>query len=165
MSDSYVECMVARKPSYVKKFFKVFLIIITVFFALLGFAGFTLLLFPAIGFGVGAYFLSLYSDVEYEYLYLDKEITVDKVFSKTKRKRAAVYSMDKVEIMAPMGSWHLDEYKNRTFKEIDYSSGIARQPEARYVFYYNGEQKVIFEPNAEFMKMARNAGPRKIFID
>ncbi|MCQ2520133.1 MAG: hypothetical protein MJ107_06345 [Lachnospiraceae bacterium] len=166
MSDAYVECMVARKPSAILNFLKVLLIIITVIFALIGFGTtLRLMLFPAILTGVGAYFLSIYSDVEFEYLYLDKEITVDKVYNKQKRKRVAVYPMDKIEIMAPLNSWHLDSYKNRTFKEVDYSSQIVKQPEARYVFYYNGEQKVIFEPNAEFMKMARNAGPRKVFVD
>ncbi|MBO7601036.1 MAG: hypothetical protein J6S95_07810, partial [Lachnospiraceae bacterium] len=79
--------------------------------------------------------------------------------------KVGTYELDKIEIMAPLNSWHLDSFKNRTFKEVDYSSGVAGQPEKRYLFYYNGEQKVIFEPNAELVKLARNAAPRKVFID
>lgn len=165
MSDAYVECLVARKPSGIMKFFKYLLILLTVIFALFGLVLFPILIFVAAATGVGAYFVSMYSEVEYEYLYLDKEITVSKIFNKQKRKKADVFELDKIEIMAPLKSWHLDAYKNRTFKEVDYSSGIENQPETRYLFYYNGTTKVIFEPNAELIKLARNAAPRKVFVD
>lgn len=164
MSDSYVECMVEGKTSFGMKFLKYLLIFLTVVFILIGIMS-TLFLFVAIAFGAGAYFASIYSDVEYEYLYLDKEITVDKVYGKQKRKRVGVYPMDKIEIMAPMNSWHLDDYKNRQCKVSDYSSGVAQQPEKRYVFFFNGEEKIIFEPSEAMVKMARNAGMRKVFMD
>ena len=31
--------------------------------------------------------------MEYEYLYLDRELTIDKVMAKTRRKRVAVYQL------------------------------------------------------------------------
>ena len=146
-------------------FLKWVLIILTVLSALVSFIGLPLMLFMAAAFGVGIYFTVTYSDVEFEYLYLDKEITVDKVFHKSKRKRVKVYSLDKIEIMAPLKSWHLDSYKNRTFKVVDFSSGIEDMPEKRYTFYYNGEEQVIFEPDDHFIKMVKNVAPRKIFTD
>ena len=164
MSDAYVECMVARKTPGYWVFLKYLLIVLTVLTGLVGLVA-NLLLIAAIIFGVAAYFVNLYTDVEFEYLYLDKEITVDKVFNKTRRKRVKVFELEKIEIMAPLRSYRLDNYKNRTFKELDLSSGIEGQPEVRYVFYYNGETKVIFEPNAELVKMCKNAAPRKVFTD
>ena len=146
-------------------FLKWVLIILTVLAALVSFIGLPLMLFMAAAFGVGIYFTVTYSDVEFEYLYLDKEITVDKVFHKSKRKRVKVYSLDKIEIMAPLKSWHLDSYKNRTFKVVDLSSGVEEMPEKRYTFYYNGEEQVIFEPDDHFIKMVKNVAPRKIFTD
>ena len=146
-------------------FLKWVLIILTVLAALVSFIGLPLMLFMAAAFGVGIYFTVTYSDVEFEYLYLDKEITVDKVFRKSKRKRVKVYSLDKIEIMAPLKSWHLDSYKNRTFKVVDLSSGVEEMPEKRYTFYYNGEEQVIFEPDDHFIKMVKNVAPRKIFTD
>ncbi len=146
-------------------FLKWVLIILTVLSALVSFIGLPLMLFMAAAFGVGIYFTVTYSDVEFEYLYLDKEITVDKVFHKSKRKRVKVYSLDKIEIMAPLKSWHLDSYKNRTFKVVDLSSGVEEMPEKRYTFYYNGEEQVIFEPDDHFIKMVKNVAPRKIFTD
>lgn len=164
MSDAYVEYMVKRKSSGAMKFLKYLLIALTCALVIVGMIQ-MIMLFAAIATGVGAYFVNIYSEVEYEYLYLDREITVDKVYSQQKRKRVEVFALDKIEIMAPMNSWHLDSYRNRTFKEVDLSSGIAGQPETRYLFYYNGEKKVIFEPNEEMVKMLRNAAPRKVFAD
>ncbi len=107
----------------------------------------------------------LNSDLEYEYLYVDKELTVDKVMAKTRRKRVAAFELDKMEIVAPLKSWHLDNFKNRNDKTVDYSSGVEKQPEVRYVFYYEGSKKVIFEPNEEMIKAMQLVAPRKVFKD
>ena len=123
-------------------------------------------LIPAILFCDAAYFVYMNTDLEYEYLYLDRELTVDKVMAKSKRKRAAVYSLDKMEIVAPVKSWHLDNFKNRqTSKNVDYSSGEEKQPDKRFVFYYEGNQKVIFEPSEEMVKAMQFVAPRKVFKD
>jgi len=115
--------------------------------------------------GVGAYFANGQCDIEYEYLYLDKEITIDKVMNKAKRKRVAVYELDKIEIFAPIKSYQLDGYKNRTAKEVDYSSRKEELPDRRFVFFYDGTTKVILEPNAEMVKALKNVAPRKVFTD
>ena len=47
----------------------------------------------------------------------------------------------------------------------DYSSGEEKQPEKRYLFYYDGKQKVIFEPNDEMLKAMQLVAPRKVFMD
>lgn len=165
MSESYVECMVARKTPSWQLFLKYLLIGLTVICALASFVIGVTAFIAAVAVGVGAYFFNIYSDVEYEYLYLDKEITVDKVLHKSKRKRVAVYELEKIEIMAPIKSYHLDNYKNRQGKVTDLSSGVENQPDTRYVFFYNGTEKIIFEPNVELVKIAKNVAPRKIFLD
>ena len=86
MSELFIECLVKAKQSVVAKFFKVFLIVLTVISGLAMFI-FMPAALVAIVTGVGAYFINLYSDIEYEYTYLDKEITVDKIMAKSKRKR------------------------------------------------------------------------------
>ena len=115
--------------------------------------------------GVGAYFVNMNAEVEYEYLYLDKELTIDKVMNRSKRKRVGVYELTRMEILAPMKSYHLDDYRNRTVKTEDYSSGEEKQPETRYLMYYNGEKKLILEPNEEMVKVMKNVAPRKVFLD
>ena len=165
MNETYVECLEKRKTPGYMSFLKILLIMLTVGFVLVGMV-FIIALIPAILFGVAAYFVYMNTDLEYEYLYLDRELTVDKVMAKSKRKRAAVYSLDKMEIVAPVKSWHLDNFKNRqTSKNVDYSSGEEKQPDKRFVFYYEGNQKVIFEPSEEMVKAMQFVAPRKVFKD
>ena len=164
MNETYVECLVKRKTPTHLKMLKILLVTLTVAFVLVGFILIPALLF-GIAVGVAAYFMHLNTELEYEYLYVDKELTVDKVMAKTKRKRVAVYTVEKMEIVAPVKSWHLDNYKNRNDKEVDYSSREVKQPDTRYVFYYEGRQKVIFEPNEDLVKAMQFAAPRKVFKD
>ena len=143
MNETYVEWLVKRKTPAYMAFLKILFTVLAVFFVLIG-----LLLLPALLIGVicgvAAYFITLNADLEYEYLYVDKELTVDKVMAKSRRKRVAVFSLDKMEIVAPVKSWHLDNFKNRSDKAVDYSSGEEKQPDKRFVFYYDGQKKVIF---------------------
>lgn len=164
MSETYVECLVKKKTPMYLALIRNLLIALTVCLVLVGVILIPALLF-GIAFGVVSYFVYMRSNLEYEYLYLDKELTVDKIMAKSKRKRVAVFEVDKMEIVAPVNSWHLDNYKNRNDKEVDYSSGEEKQPEARYVFYYEGRKKIIFEPNEDLIKALQFAAPRKVFKD
>lgn len=165
MSDTYVECLVKAKKSVMGNFLKVVLIVLTIFFSMLTLVGFVICIIPAVIAGVGAYLVYLNTDIEYEYLYLDKELTVDKVMAKTKRKRVATYTVERMEILAPIKSYHLDNYKNRSVKEKDYSIGEELQPDRRYVMYYEGGEKILFSPSEEFVKAVKSVAPRKVFMD
>lgn len=167
MSESYVECLVKQRTSLPGKFLKYLLIMLTALFAVLSvLTGMNFVMFLiAVAMGAGAYFVYLYTDLEYEYLYLDRELTVDKVMAKTKRKRVAVYQMDRIEILAPIKSHHLDDYRNRTVKEKDYSIGYEDKPDLRYCMYYEGGEKLILSPSPEMIKAMKNTAPRKIFND
>lgn len=169
MSDVYVECLVKAKPSNALKLLKYVLIGLTVLLGCLAFltiAPINLVCFVlAVGAGVGAYFVNMNADLEYEYLYLDKELAVDKVMAKSKRKRVAVYSLDRIEILAPVKSYRLDNYKNRSVKVKDYSIGYEDKPDLRYAMYYEGGEKLLLSPSAEMIKVMRSAAPRKVFPD
>lgn len=164
MSETYVECMVKKKASTLLTFLKILTTMLAVAFILVG-----MVLWPALIIGgamaVAAYFTYLNSDLEFEYLYLDKEITIDKVMAKSRRKRIGKYEIERMEILAPMRSHRLDEYKNRNVKTVDFSSGVEKQPELRYVMFYEGGTKLILEPNGDMIKAIKNVAPRKVFTD
>lgn len=164
MSETYVECLVARKSSAILTFLKMLLIMLTVVFVVIGVV-FIPGLLVAIVTGVGAYFATMNANVEYEYLYLDREISVDKVMAKSKRKKAGAFSIEQMEIFAPLNSHRLDSYRNRELKTLDYSSGIAAQPERRYMMVWNGSTKIILEPNEAMIKAVQSVAPRKVFTD
>ena len=169
MSDAYVECLVQTKPSLLWKFLKFLLIALTVIFFLASmiliyiFLPFFIL---SIACGVGAYFANMHTNLEYEYLYLDKEIVIDKVMAKSKRKRVAVYSLDRIEILAPVKSYRLDNFARRNNTKVkDYSIGEELQPDRRYVMYYEGGEKILLSPSEEMIKVMKNVSPRKVFTD
>lgn len=164
MNETYVECMVKRETKPLLKFFRYLLIALTVIVGLLGMASSSVVIFLfAILLGVGAYYMGMSINVEYEYLYVDREISIDKILNQTKRKKVAKYDVEKMEILAPVFSYKLDDYKNRKVKEKDYSSGVEKQPDLRYAFFYEGQEKVILEPSPEFVKAVYNVAPRKVF--
>ena len=166
MSDAYVECLVKAKGSMLLKFLQIGLIVVT---AIFGFLGITFMIWPAlliaVATGVGAYFAYMNADNEYEYLYLDKEITIDKVMAKSRRKRVGVFTLERMEVLAPVKSYHLDNFKNRNVKVLDYSIGVEEQPDLRYALYYEGGVKLILSPSEEMVKVLKNVAPRKVFTD
>ncbi|ADL35171.1 hypothetical protein bpr_I2438 [Butyrivibrio proteoclasticus B316] len=166
--NSYVECLVSSKASPVMVFLKgasLTLAVISFLSSILmgtGIVGMIL----AIAFGAGYYFASLNASIEFEYQYCDREITVDKVLNKERRKNIGKYDVGKIEAMAPSRSYHLDEYKNRTYKVLDFSAREKDpQPDPTYTIYYDGKEKIILEPTKEFVDAVKNVAPRKVFVD
>lgn len=166
MNESYVEWLVKRPLSMGVKVLRIVLIVAAVGFAVIGLLNFSLpALLLAVVCGAGSYFVIFYMDIEYEYLYLEKEITVDKILAKSKRKKAAVFEIENMEMLAPLNSWHLDPYKNRQLKVVDYSSGVEQRPEKRYAMIMGNGQKIILEPNMEMVQAIKTIAPRKVFTD
>ena len=164
MNETYVEWLVRRKTPVYMKLLKILTIMLAVCFIFIGMLNLVALIIGGL-FAAAAYFVYLNADIEYEYLYVDKELSIDKIMAKSRRKKAATFDLGKMEFVAPVKSWHLDQYKNRNDKVVDYSSGEEKQPDTRYLFYYDGKQKVIFEPNREMLKAMQLVAPRKVFTD
>lgn len=165
MSETYVECLVQRESSMLIRFGKILLTVMTIGFGVIGYLFLWPAMIVAVITGVAAYFVYMQADLEYEYLYLDKELTVDKVMAKSKRKKVGTYDIGKMEILAPIKSYQLDSYKNRQCKVFDYSAGTADQPDGRYVMFYDGREKIILTPSPELIKAIKNVAPRKVFTD
>ena len=164
MNDTYVEVMVKKKDSPFLGVGKVLLWGAAIACLLVGLIGWTIMLVPGVIFGVVAYFVIPTLDLEYEYLYLDKEISIDKVMSKEKRKHIMTVDLSKVEVMAPENSHELDSYKARgNVKILDYSS---RMDDAKpYMMAYNdndGMKLIKLEPNDEMLKAIKMVYPRKV---
>lgn len=165
MSETYVECLIKAKGSAFFKFLQFVLIVLAVLSGVsMLFTAYIGLILAAV-FGFAAYYAALQGNVEYEYLYLDKELTVDRISNQSKRKRVGTYSINDMEIVAPFRSYHLDNYKNRQVQVKDYSIGEELKPDLRYVIYLEGKEKIIFSPSEEMVKAMKNNAPRKVFMD
>lgn len=166
MSENYVECLVKAKGSPIFTVLRILMYALACAGLLTMFMGSGVLgVIAVLAFGAGGYYVGTMAEVEYEYLYMDKEITVDRILAQTRRKRVATYTMDRVEIMAPFISHRLDEMKNRQVKTIDYSIGVEEKPDRRYAFYYEGGQRILISPSEEMLKVMKNANPRKVYTD
>lgn len=164
MSESYVEVMVKKERTLMGKLLSLivtFLIIFSVVLFVLSMN--PIIMIFTILFGVAMYFVRLNTNLEFEYLYVDKELTIDKIMAKTKRKKVTKISMERLEVIAPIGSYHLDDYKNRLDKTPDYSSG--RADAKRFLLVYEGQRSAIIEPGDELLRMIKNIAPRKVFTD
>ena len=163
MNDTYVEVMVARKKNPLLMPLKILLYALTVVFIIMG-LGNGLFFIGAAATALAAYFALPMLDLEYEYLYVDKEISIDKIMSKEKRKNAYNIDLNKMELMAPANSHELDSYKARGLKVLDFSSGNEDAKVFTIVYETGSEGTVLvnIEPNEEMLRAIRNVFPRKI---
>ena len=166
MNESYKELLVKKEQGVGEKALRVGCIIPTVILGFLTFVFGNIPLFIiTVALGVLDHFIYQWTDVEYEYLYLDKEISIDKIMAKTRRKKAATIEVGKIEIMAPVKSYQLDSYKNREVKTVDYSAGKDLPDQKLYVLYYEGNQKYFLNLTEDFAKTIKGIIPRKVFTE
>lgn len=163
MNETYVECLVACKKNSLASVFKFVLYGLAIACALWAFLGWVIMFIPAIAIALVAYYVMPGFDLEYEYLYLDKEVSIDKVTAKQRRKHVLTMDCNKVEKIAPLGSHELDQYNSREHVEKDFTSGM---PDAKvYVFVYLDKEKINLiklEPNQEMINAIKMVFPRKI---
>lgn len=76
MNESYKELMVKRERGIKETVMRIVCIVPTVLLVLLAFTGSPVIFIAAVACGVLTYFMFQWTDIEFEYLYLDKEITV-----------------------------------------------------------------------------------------
>lgn len=159
MEQGYVEVLVARGQNTGAGLGKIVCGILSVLCV-----GATLLspfaLLLAAGFAFASYYCCLQEWVEYEYTYISRELTVDKIMMRSRRRQAAVYLLDKMEIGAPEHSHRLDAYRSKKCEIKDYSSKSGKP---MFVFYYEGNKKVILDADAKLIALLRSAAPSKIF--
>lgn len=161
MEQGYAEVLVARGQNTGAGFGKIACGVLALL--CIGAAVFSpLALLPAAGLFLASYYCRLQEWVEYEYTYISRELTVDKIMMRSRRRQAAVYLLDKIEIGAPEKSYHLDAYRNKKYEVQDYSSRLGKPV---FVFYYEGNKKVILEADEKLIKLLRSAAPSKIFED
>lgn len=162
MNEVYYEVMVAKKASPLMKALQISAIAMTVVCVFAMFIGMLWSLVLAVVFGAAAYFLKIFNHVEYEYLYIDKELQIDRILAKNSRKRMETLDLKELEVLAPVRSHELDRYRNRNVKTKDYSSGKEGNNTLKYMLVVKDKQ-IIFEPTEEMVKTIKMFAPRKVF--
>ncbi len=112
----------------------------------------------------GAYLFMQNACIEFEYLYLEKELSIDKIKNQSKRKEAASYNLTTLEVMAPKGSHRLDSYNNLKVRDFSSESEEGNAYEL-VVEGKNGRERIIIDTTEELVKAIRMAAPRNVFTD
>ena len=162
MNEVYFEIMVKKQIPPFRKILTLVSLILAVFFIVLGIMGIFAALFLGLVCAAAWYFLNLYQTVEYEYLYVDKELQIDRILGKTKRKRMETLDMSRLEVLAPEKSHQWDSYRVKKLTKKDYSSGNPENSKNVYVLVISGNV-VYFEPTLELVKTIQMIAPRKVF--
>ena len=170
--DSFMEYIVPKKADgkdfFIKSLATAFIIALfgaSVLFNIFTWIGTVLLAVGVIMIFVNKAFILPLTDVEYEYLYCDRQISVDKIMGKAKRKELANFEVDKIEILCPQDSQRLADFNNRTFTVKDYLGHRESTEHKPYVLIYEGKQKVLLDLPSDFVKMVQNNAPRKVYFD
>ena len=163
MNDTYAEYLVKRKtPAYAYALNAALgvLTAVSVFFAMT--AGFiAILVMFALGFLT---YLSVRNTrVEYEYLFVTGQLSIDKIMGKAARKKAFECSMDEIQIIAPSDSHVLNDYRMQNQKVLDLSSQAPGSHTYTAIVQSGGNStKLIFEPNDKMLQCFRQTSPRKV---
>ena len=166
MSDLYTEEIVKKEKTMKDTVIRVLLIAGTAVAVLslmvLGWLSIILI----IAFAVADYFVLPTLDLEYEYLYVNGEIDIDKIMSKQKRKRVFSGDVASLELLVPSQSHELDHYRTRTdIKKNDFSSGKKDAKTYTMILKKDqGMEMVTFEPGEVMLKDMKRMAPREVHL-
>ena len=165
MSDLYSELLVKKERTIKDKLVKGGLIALVVICALVGIV-MPFLFFVAIALGIAAYFIIPGTDLEFEYLFVNGELDIDKIMSKQKRKRVFSGDVSSLELLAPTQSHELDHYRSRSdIKKNDFSSG--KKDARTYTMILKkekGMELVVFEPSDVMLNDMKRMAPREVHL-
>lgn len=164
MNDTYVELLVKKPELKAASVLHNIMIGLGVLVFLIGLFTSIFITLSGLALVGGAHLLILNASIEYEYLYLERTLSVDKIKNQSKRKKVAVYNLSSMEIMAPKGSHRLDSYGNLRVR--DFSSETEEGNAFEIVVEGDkGKERIIIDTNDSLVKAMRMAAPRSVFTD
>ena len=162
MNDTYIELLVKKPDSKTATLLHKLMIGVGAVLFLAGL--FTYLVFMMLGLVllIGSIIPMLFTDIEYEYLLLGKEFTVDRIRKKENRKTVADYDLGTMVVMAPKGSEQLKRYEQ--LKVVDYSSDSEEgNPYELVVDGKAGKVRVLVDTTQELVDTIRRMSPRNVY--
>lgn len=167
MSELYSEFLVKKESTFKDAMIKYGLIALTVVAVAAGLFISPFLFLAAIGLGVACYFIIPKTDLEYEYLFVNGELDIDMIMSKSKRKRVKSLDLTEADLIAPLNSHRMDYYNgNQKMKVLDYSSGNQEHKRFAVIIRDSGAAcKIIIEPDEAMANAIKNSAPSKVFLD
>ena len=153
MDDFYTEQLIKKQADSKDTLKKVGLIALTVVSVLLVFVIPVGIILPVVMIVIDVLmFRNL--NVEYEYVFVNGDLDIDKIMNKARRKRMFSVDADQMELLAPVGAVELMQYKKiKTYDSKIYALIASNKGEVC---------KVLFEPNETIVEGFFVKAPRKV---
>ena len=173
LESCYGECLVHRKTplsTSIIKFLIIAMMIVSglatmIFFMMAeGILTMILAVFVVVGIMLVIYVFPRFN-IDWEYIFVDGQLDFDQILGGNARKHKDRIDFEKTEVVAPTGSYHLDNYKNVDIKTLDYSS--LEGDNTYTVICRKDEQmvRILFSPDEKFVTLMKQKSPRKVFTD
>ncbi len=166
MGDTYVEHMVKAKTSNTQMMIRMTAIVGCIFVAYIALVilGITFAAIAIFGLAYLVYYIIIMTDLEYEYVLVNGELTIDCIYGKSKRKQAAKFDITKCEMIAPIESTYVAGYnRNENMKKMDYTSGGSLDNVYLLIIAYGAESaKVYLEMTTEMLSAMKTSAPNKV---
>lgn len=125
--------------------------------------GFIAFIIAAFGIYIGHRYLS----VEYEYIFVTNELSIDRIFSQAFRKNAVTIDMNMVESVEMAAEGKKEQLLQDS--QITYMNFTSREEgEETWLIRYNDENKgrclLEFEPNDKVLKAMWRCSPSKVHL-
>ncbi|GFI37571.1 DUF6106 family protein [Lachnospiraceae bacterium 50-23] len=160
MSDFYTEQLIKKRKTGKDLVIQILLVMAVIVSCLVIFI-FPLGIILPVGVAVLAIFLNNRLDVEYEYLYVNGDLDIDKIMHKAKRKRVCSVNIADMELLAPADAGELRQFQRA--KVYDFTSCTGNDNVYALIIVGKGEQKkILFEPNDQIVEGFFMMAPRKV---
>jgi hypothetical protein len=101
--------------------------------------------------------------VEYEYVFTNGEIDVDKIVEMKKRSRALTFNIKSVELLAPENSQHIKDFANKPSKVVTlFPNTTDKDVYVAMVTGGNERLQLRFVPDEEFINLCYKYNPRAV---
>ncbi len=166
MNDVFNEQLIARQPNKKDFLKKVGIIIAGVVLILVAMmieaiTAFILPIIIIIGFLVFHFNRRL--NLEFEYIFTNGDLDVDKILYKTKRKHVLSVNVKDFITMVPLSNKEYEHEVSRYTKFYDFSSGTINENTYGVIYEHGKERiKLIIEPNEQLFKAIKAYIPRVI---
>ncbi len=163
MNDVYKEILIKKKKTSTDTLKTAGLILLVAAVAAAGILVVPVLLPVAVVLIFVVNFLIQNMKLEYEYLYVNGDMDIDKIMNQTRRKKAASFDIANLEMIAPTGSHDLDAYAKKDARHLDFTSGDEHAKSYTAVYSSEkGTQIVKLELDQDILQDMRRLAPRKM---
>ena len=162
MNDYYIEQRVKQKMTGTT----LLKIVCILFSSLVGMyiaIAFPILFMLAVPYVAFAIYFATRCNYEFEYLYFQGSLDIDRISAKSSRKRILSVDVKEMEILAPTGSAELQRYNN--LKKIDCSSNTDAKTYEMVATRKGQLVRIVFEPSQKLVDGIRMLAPRKVFYN